>query len=123
MQDTLRGIISDLHVFLYGGLRSLPFTLGGTMLILGLFTSNYAILFFLIGFLIAAPLATWVVNRFIPLTWNAGWYIAYYISLMFGKGIQQPGEWLEMSYFKKIEQSSFDNISTSPLVKVKSNTE
>ena len=100
MQDTLRGIISDLHVFLYGGLRSLPFTLGGTMLILGLFTSNYAILFFLIGFLIAAPLATWVVNRFIPLTWNAGWYIAYYISLMFGKGIQQPGEWLEMSYFK-----------------------
>ena len=100
MQDTLRGIISDLHVFLYGGLRSLPFTLGGTMLILGLFTSNYAILFFLIGFLIAAPLATWVVNRFIPLIWNAGWYIAYYISLMFGKGIQQPGEWLEMAYFK-----------------------
>ena len=100
MQDTLRGIISDLHVFLYGGLRSLPFTLGGTMLILGLFTSNYAILFFLIGFLIAAPLATWVVNRFIPLTWNAGYYIIYYISLMFGKGIQEPGEWLEMDYFK-----------------------
>ena len=100
MQDTLRGIISDLHVFLYGGIRSLPFTLGGTMLILGLFTSNYAILFFLIGFLFAAPLATWVINRILPIIWNAGWYIAYYISLMFGKGIQQPGEWLEMSYFK-----------------------
>jgi hypothetical protein len=100
MQDTLRGIISDLHVFLYGGLRSLPFTLGGTMLILGLFTSNYAILFFLIGFLIAAPLATWVVNRILPIIWNAGWYIVYYISLLFGKGIQEPGEWLEISYFK-----------------------
>lgn len=100
MQDTLRGIISDLHVFLYGGLRSLPLVLGGTMLILGLFTSNYAILFFLVGFLIAAPLATWVVNRFIPILFNAGWYIAYYISLMFGKGISPPGEWTEMSYFK-----------------------
>lgn len=99
MQDTLKGIISDLHVFLYGGLRSLPFTLGGTMLLLGLFTSNYAILFFLIGFLIAAPLATWVVNRFIPILWNAGWYIVYYISLLFGKGITSPGEWLEMAYF------------------------
>jgi hypothetical protein len=70
------------------------------MLLLGLFTSNYAILFFLIGFLFAAPLATWVINRILPIIWNAGWYIAYYISLMFGKGIQQPGEWLEMSYFK-----------------------
>jgi len=71
------------------------------MLILGLFTSNYAILFFLLGFLIVAPLATWVVNRFIPLLFNAGWYIVYYASFLITKeGIQQPGEWSEMSYFK-----------------------
>jgi hypothetical protein len=100
MQDTLKGIISDLRVFLYGGLRSLPFTLGGTMLILGLFTSNYAILFFLLGFLIAAPLATWVVNRFLPLLYNGLWYIVYYISLLFGNGIQKPGHLLDIPYFK-----------------------
>ena len=52
MLDTLKGIISDLHVFLYGGFRSLPLVMGGTMLILGLFTANYAILFLLLGFLL-----------------------------------------------------------------------
>ena len=100
MQDTLKGIISDLRVFLYGGLRSLPLVLGGTMLILGLFTSNYAILFFLLGFLIAAPLATLLVNRFIPFLFNGLWYIVYYASFLITKeGIQKPGEWSEMSYF------------------------
>lgn len=97
MQDTLKGIISDIPVFLYGGLRSLPLALGGTMLILGLFTSNYAILFFLLGFLIVAPSATWIVNRIIPILCNGLWFIAYYIS---GKSISEPGGWTEMSYFK-----------------------
>ena len=101
MQDTLRGIISDLHVFLYGGLRSLPFALGGTMLLLGLFTSNYAILFFLIGFLVFAPLGTWIINRLLPIIWNAIHYIIYYSSFLFTKdGIQKPGNWLEIPYFK-----------------------
>jgi len=101
MQDTLRGIISDLHVFLYGGLRSLPFALGGTMLLLGLFTSNYAILFFLIGFLVLAPAGSWIMNRFLPIIWNAIHYIVYYSSFLFTKnGIEKPGGWLEISYFK-----------------------
>jgi hypothetical protein len=94
MQDTLVGIISDLRVFLYGGLLSLPFTLGGTMLILGLFTSNYAILFFLIGFLIVAPLSTWVVNRFIPLLLNAFVYIGSLIGLN-----DAPDGLFKMKYF------------------------
>lgn len=94
MQDTLVGIISDLRVFLYGGLLSLPFTLGGTMLILGLFTSNYAILFFLIGFLIVAPLSTWVVNKFLPLPWNGIKFIGSLIGLS-----EKPGDWFKIPYF------------------------
>ena len=60
--DSLRGIISDLHVFLYGGMRSLPITLAGTMVILGLFTANYAMMFFLVGFMIATPLLSTILN-------------------------------------------------------------
>jgi hypothetical protein len=70
------------------------------MLLLGLFTSNYAILFFLIGFLVLAPLGSWVVNRFLPIIWNAGHYIVYYIAPLFGTSIKQPGDWLEIPYFK-----------------------
>jgi len=96
MQDTLVGIISDLRVFLYGGLLSLPFTLGGTMLILGLFTSNYAILFFLIGFLIVAPLSTRVVNLVLPLLWNGIKLIGSFIGLS-----NAPGNWFVIDHFMK----------------------
>lgn len=60
--DSLKDIISDIRVFLYGGARTLPLTLAGTMLVLGLFTANYAILFFLVGFLILAPFGAWIIN-------------------------------------------------------------
>ncbi len=53
--DSLKGIISDMKVFYYGGIATLPLTIAGTFLILGLFTANYAMLFFLIGFLIGVP--------------------------------------------------------------------
>jgi len=61
--DTLKDIISDIRVFLYGGMITLPLTLAGTMLILGLFTANYAILFFLVGYLILAPVGAWSLNK------------------------------------------------------------
>lgn len=96
MQDTLVGIIKDFRVFLYGGLLSLPFTLGGTMLILGLFTSNYAILFFLIGFLIVAPLSTRVVNLVLPLLWNGIKLIGSFIGLS-----NPPGNWFVIDHFMK----------------------
>lgn len=60
--DSLKNIISDMRVFLYGGLRALPLTIAGTLIILGLMTANYAILFFLVGFLIAVPLLAQVLN-------------------------------------------------------------
>lgn len=53
--DTLNDIISDISIFMYGGMITLPLTIAGTMLIIGLFTANYAMLFFLIGFLIVTP--------------------------------------------------------------------
>lgn len=53
--DSLKGMMTDIHVFLYGGMTVLPLAIGGTMLIIGLFTANYAMLFFLIGFLILSP--------------------------------------------------------------------
>lgn len=60
--DSLKDVISDIRVFLYGGVTTLPLTIAGTLSILGLFTANYAILFFLVGFLILTPLAASVLN-------------------------------------------------------------
>jgi hypothetical protein len=60
--ESLKNIISDIRVFLYGGILTLPLTIAGTMSILGLFTGNYAIIFFLLGFLIIAPLASSIIN-------------------------------------------------------------
>ena len=75
--DSLRGIVSDLHVFLYGGMRTLPITLAGTMIILGLFTANYAMMFFLIGFMIATPILGAILNAIvdaISLKFNIDWF-------------------------------------------------
>ena len=97
MEDTLRAIISDVRVFLYGGMRSLPFSLGGTMLIIGLFTSNYAILFFLIGLLIIAPLGSWIVNRIIPIIFNCILYVGSFITRGW---ITKPNSFLDIDTFK-----------------------
>jgi hypothetical protein len=43
-------------------MTTLPLTIGGTMLLLGLCTANYAILFFLVGFLILIPALVGGVN-------------------------------------------------------------
>ena len=62
MEDSLKNIISDIRIFLNGGMNSLPMALAGTMLLIGLFTAHYAMLFFLIGFLIIVPFTSWGVN-------------------------------------------------------------
>jgi len=64
MEDSLKNIISDIRIFLNGGMNSLPMALGGTMLLIGLFTAHYAMLFFLIGFLMIVPLTSWGINIF-----------------------------------------------------------
>lgn len=56
-------IFSDIKVFLYGGFQTLPLTMGGTLLLLGLFTANYAALFFLFGFFVITPILTAGLNK------------------------------------------------------------
>ena len=60
--DSLKGIISDIKVFILGGIRSLPLSIAATMLILGLFTANYSMLFFLLGYLIGIPVLIYLLN-------------------------------------------------------------
>jgi hypothetical protein len=74
--DSLRGIVSDLRVFLYGGIRTLPLTIAGTMTILGLFTANYAMMFFLTGFLIGVPIFAAILNKladFLVVSFKDSW--------------------------------------------------
>jgi hypothetical protein len=74
--SSLKDIISDIRNFLYGGVRTLPLTLAGTLIVLGFMTANYAILFFLIGFLILTPIASQLLNFIAektPLT-NVHWF-------------------------------------------------
>ena len=61
-KDTLIDFLGDIRIFFYGGIRSLPLTIGGTMLIMSLFTANYAMLFFLVGYLLLVPFAVWLGN-------------------------------------------------------------
>jgi hypothetical protein len=60
--ETLKNIVSDIRTFMYGGITTLPLTLAGTLSILGLFTANYAILFFLIGYLILVPIIASIID-------------------------------------------------------------
>ena len=69
--DTVKGIISDLHVFLYGGMRTLPLTLAGTMAIIGLFTANYAMMFCLVGLIIVTPILAMSLNKIVDLIYFA----------------------------------------------------
>jgi hypothetical protein len=64
--DTLNDVVSDIRIFLYGGMTTLPLTIAGTMLLLGLFTANYAMMFFLLGYLLLSPLATIILNLLLP---------------------------------------------------------
>ena len=63
MGDRLLDILKDMQVFIYGSIANLPLCIGATMLLFGLFTCNYAMLFFLIGFLLAAPLVATAGNK------------------------------------------------------------
>jgi hypothetical protein len=64
--DTLNDVVSDIRIFLYGGMTTLPLTIAGTMLLLGLFTANYAMMFFLLGYLLLSPLSAVILNILLP---------------------------------------------------------
>ena len=71
--ESLKDVLNNIKGFLYGGLAHLPLSIGATMLILGLFTGNYAMLFFLVGFLIIAPFAAFLLNWLITIIPD-NWY-------------------------------------------------
>lgn len=60
--ESLYNVISDIRIFIYGGLNRLPLIIAGTLLIIGLITANYAILFFLLGYLVGVPIANELFN-------------------------------------------------------------
>lgn len=60
--STLKEVISDIRTFLYGGFATLPLTIAGTLLVLGLMTANYAMLFLLVGLIIVTPLLSALLN-------------------------------------------------------------
>jgi hypothetical protein len=55
---SLLQVAEDIRMLIYGGIRTLPLTLAGTLMIIGLMTANYPMLFFLLAYLIAVPLLT-----------------------------------------------------------------
>jgi hypothetical protein len=52
----------DIKTFCYGGIRQLPLSIAGTMILLGFGTANYAIILFLLGYLCIVPLLTSGIN-------------------------------------------------------------
>jgi hypothetical protein len=53
---------SDIKYFLLSGYQALPFVIGGTFSILGLYTAQFSMLFFLLGYLIIIPFLTLILN-------------------------------------------------------------
>jgi uncharacterized membrane protein len=67
---SFNNLFSDIRTFLYGGLNTLPLTLAGTFLLVGLMTANYAFLFFLVGFLVLVPLSQVLINNLLGLAFD-----------------------------------------------------
>jgi hypothetical protein len=65
--ESLKDVLNNIKGFLYAGLTHLPLSIGATMLIIGLFTGNYAMLFFLVGFLVITPFAAFLLNWLITI--------------------------------------------------------
>lgn len=70
---SLFNIISDTREFFMAGVRAFPMAFAATALFVGLFTANYAMLFFLIGLLMLTPVANallnWLLGFVIPTNW------------------------------------------------------
>lgn len=60
--DSLKDILTDIKILFKNGLRLFPLSIASTMLFIGLFTANYAMLFFLVGFLIVSPGVVKLIN-------------------------------------------------------------
>jgi len=66
IRTNLTTIASDICYFLVTGLETLPLTIAGTLLIIGFFVGNYAMLFFLVGYLMIVPTLAFLINLISP---------------------------------------------------------
>jgi hypothetical protein len=62
LRSNLFTVASDIRYFLLTGLKTLPLTIGGVMLLVGMLTANYGMLFFVSGMFVLAPLAAFLFN-------------------------------------------------------------
>jgi hypothetical protein len=70
IKTNLFTIATDIQYFLVTGLKTLPLTIGGTLLIIGLTVANYSMLFFLVGYLIIVPIIAFFFNLLMSLIKN-----------------------------------------------------
>jgi hypothetical protein len=63
--DSLKDILTDIKILFTNGLQLFPLSIASTMLFIGLFTANYAMLFFLVGFLIVSPATAALINKLV----------------------------------------------------------
>ena len=82
IKSNLFTVASDIRYFLLTGIKTLPLTVGGTLLILGLTTANYAMLFFVAGLFVIAPLTAFGWNLLMSLFFEPQGLIG----AIFGKG-------------------------------------
>ena len=62
LKSNLFTVASDIRYFLLTGLKTLPLTIGGIMLLVGMLTANYGMLFFVSGMFVLAPLGAFLFN-------------------------------------------------------------
>jgi len=62
LKSNLFTVASDIRYFLLTGIKTLPLTIGGIMLLVGLLTANYGMLFFVSGMFVLAPLGAFLFN-------------------------------------------------------------
>ena len=105
--DSLVTVVDDIRNFIYSGMILLPLSIAGTMLIIGLFTANYAILFFLIGFLIITPFFSSVFNVILTSIFDNVFKTTTYDICRIN---------IPYSYIKSPNPSTTENVACSPWV-------
>jgi hypothetical protein len=102
---SLFNIFSDVRHQLVSGFRSFPTAFAGALLFVGLFTGNYAMLFFLVGLLVVTPFLNFGINLFIPASWGSPSQssVCNLVSGQIGEGATAPlqfiTDWTAMAAF------------------------
>jgi hypothetical protein len=90
IRTNLTTIASDIRYFIVTGLETLPLTIAGTFLIIGFFVGNYAMLFFLVGYLMVVPLLARIINIFVPKVFILGGKDADVCNVVSGFSVPGP---------------------------------